>query len=105
MSLSIKHILTVLTFFAALASCSLEPTPGEQSLSLRQGMTQAQVSSALGYTPSESEMRTCGNDTQSPFTCQVLRYGWPNWGIRVVFAQRETDRQYVVSHWLVDQGK
>ena len=100
-----KHILTALTLSAVLASCSLPPTPGEQSLSLRQGMTQDQVSSTLGYLPSESEMRTCGNNTQKPFTCQVLRYGWPNWGILVIMAQRETDNQYVVSHWLVDEGK
>jgi hypothetical protein len=97
--------LSALTLCAVIGSCSLPPTPGEQSLRLRQGMTQDQVSSALGYQPSESEMRTCGNETRKPFTCQVLRYGWPNWGILVVMAQSETDNQYVVKHWLVDEGK
>ena len=93
-----------LAFPALLASCSLPPTPGEQSLKLRQGMTQDQVSAALGYLPSGSEMKTCGNNTRQPFTCQVLRYGWPKWGILVIMSQKGTGNQYVVSHWLVEEG-
>jgi hypothetical protein len=64
---------------------------------LREDMTEAQVTSALGFQPNMVTMETCGQQSShGSWQCKIYRFG----GLRVLF--RDEDGTWVVNSWFAN---
>ena len=61
---------------AALVALSVQPAQAYDwssfSLRLRDGMTDQEAISAIGYLPTRVESKTCGTKTKHPWSCRFL---------------------------------
>jgi hypothetical protein len=75
------------------------PTLKEQSLLLKTGMSELEVTKLLGM-PSKAEVGRCGENTPTPWTCKTWTYGSaPFYALHAFF--RETAGEWRLASWNV----
>jgi hypothetical protein len=75
------------------------PTLKEQSLLLKTGMSELEVTKLLGL-PSKAEVGRCGENTPTPWTCKTWTYGSaPFYALQAFF--RETAGEWRLASWNV----
>jgi hypothetical protein len=75
------------------------PTLKEQSLLLKIGMSEQEVTNLLG-SPSKVEVGQCGANTSRPWTCKTWTYGSaPFYGLEAFFA--ENSGEWRLASWNV----
>jgi hypothetical protein len=75
------------------------PTLKEQSLLLKVGMSEQEVTKLLGL-PSKAEVGRCGENTPTPWTCKTWTYGSaPFYALQAFF--RENTGEWRLASWNV----
>jgi hypothetical protein len=98
----------VLVMAVVLSACAAEqresltpraPTLKEQSLLLKIGMSEQEVTKLLGL-PSKAEVGQCGENTPRPWTCKTWTYGSaPFYALQAFF--RENAGEWWLASWNV----
>jgi hypothetical protein len=92
----------------ALSACAAEqrdplmprpPTLKEQSLLLKVGMSEQEVTKLLGL-PSKAEVGRCGENTPTPWTCKTWTYGSAPFSALQAFF-RENAGEWRLASWNV----
>jgi hypothetical protein len=83
-----------------LAICAGCIAAGEMSKKLELGMTEKQVTAAIG-SPSSVSMMTCGGKSDPPWPCKLYSYHGASGlsGSLSVFFHREDSGEWRVNHW------
>jgi hypothetical protein len=103
---STRSIVVVIA--VVLSACAAEqrdpltpraPTLKEQSLLLKTGMTEQEVTKLLGL-PSKAEVGQCAENTPTPWACKTWTYGSaPFYALQAFF--RETAGEWRLASWNV----
>jgi hypothetical protein len=98
----------VIVIAVVLSACAAEqresltpraPTLKEQSLLLKIGMSEQEVTKLLGL-PSKAEVGQCGENTPTPWTCKTWTYGSaPFYALQAFF--RENAGEWRLASWNV----
>jgi hypothetical protein len=66
---------------------------------LKEGMTESEVVSAIGYRPSAVSLETCGAKTAHPWRCKIYEYGSLFTGELRIYLSERGDDTWVVDSW------
>jgi hypothetical protein len=75
---------------------------GLVSRKIQVGMTEAQLTNAIGWQPNKAEMQTCGGNTAAPWQCKILTFGGMGNEL-VVYMVPMSNSDSVVNNWTVEQ--
>ena len=73
---------------------------GVASRNIRVGMTEAQLTTAIGWPPNQVDMSTCGQAVGKPWQCKILTFGTMGNQLMVMM-ETTTNSNSVVNSWKV----